>query len=44
MKYICELCGWIYDEKTGDPRNGIDPGTQFADLPEYYECPYCYSE
>lgn len=44
MKYICELCGWIYDEDKGDPNNGIEPGTKFEDLPEDYDCPYCYSE
>ena len=41
MKYVCELCGSIYDEALGDPRAGIQPGTKFADLPEYYECPDC---
>ena len=44
MKYICELCGWIYDENKGDPNNGIEPGTKFEDLPEDYDCTYCYSE
>ena len=42
MKYVCELCGWVYDETVGDPANGIAPGTGFADLPEDYECPGCY--
>ena len=42
MKYVCELCGWVYDETTGDPASGIAPGTRFADLPEDYECPCCY--
>lgn len=41
MKYICELCGYIYDEKIGDTRAGIVPGTAFKDLPDYYECPGC---
>ena len=44
MKYICELCGWIYDEDKGDLQNGIEPGTKFEELPEFYDCPYCYSE
>lgn len=44
MKYICELCGWVYDERRGDPASKIKPGTKFADLPEDYECPFCYSE
>ena len=44
MKYICELCGLVYDEEKGDPKRGIEPGTPFAQLPEDYECPGCYSE
>lgn len=44
MKYVCELCGWIYDEDSGDANHGILPGTKFEDLPEEYECPGCYSE
>ena len=34
MKYVCDACGWIYDEELGDPENGIEPGTAFDDLPE----------
>ena len=34
MKYVCELCGWEYDEEAGSPDNGIEPGTSFEDLPE----------
>ena len=41
MKYVCDLCGWEYDETVGDPDNGIAPGTKFEDLPEDFECPLC---
>ena len=41
MKYICDVCGWEYDETTGDPEHGIAPGTKFADLPDDFECPLC---
>lgn len=41
MKYICELCGTVYDEAVGNAAAGIAPGTVFADLPEDYECPGC---
>ena len=41
MKYVCDLCGWVYDEAAGDPEHGIAPGTKFADLPEDFECPLC---
>ena len=40
-KYICEACGWEYDEAVGDPENGIEPGTKFEDLPEDFVCPLC---
>ena len=41
MKYVCDLCGWEYDEAVGDPDLGIEPGTAFADLPDDFECPLC---
>ena len=44
MKYICELCGLVYDKEKGYPEKGIAPGTKFQDLPEDFECPGCYSE
>ena len=44
MKYICELCGMVYDEEKGDPKHGVPAGTAFSSLPEFYECPRCGSE
>jgi rubredoxin len=41
MKYVCELCGCVYDEEVGNMKAGIQPGTKFSDLPEDYECPGC---
>lgn len=41
MKYVCDVCGWEYDETVGDPDNGIAPGTKFEDLPEDFVCPLC---
>ncbi len=41
MKYVCELCGYVYDETIGDPHHRVVPGTPFAALPEDYECPGC---
>lgn len=43
MKYVCELCGWIYDEDIGSEELGIAPGTKFDDLPDDFECPLCYA-
>ena len=40
-KYVCDVCGWGYDEAVGDPDNGIAPGTKFEDLPEDFVCPLC---
>lgn len=40
-KYVCDACGWVYDEKLGDPDNSIAPGTKFEDLPEDFVCPLC---
>ena len=36
MKYVCDVCGWEYDEELGDPDNGIEPGTKFEDLTENF--------
>ena len=41
MKYVCDVCGWVFDEKMGDPEHGIDVDMSFEDLPEDFECPLC---
>ena len=41
MKYVCNVCGYIYDEAAGDPDNGLLPGTLWADVPEDWVCPLC---
>ncbi|MBR3934423.1 MAG: rubredoxin [Clostridia bacterium] len=40
-KYVCDVCGWVYDEAEGALDLGIAPGTKFEDLPEDFECPLC---
>ena len=40
-KYVCNICGWVYDEAAGDPDNGIAPVTKFENLPEDFVCPLC---
>ncbi len=40
-KYVCALCGYIYDPAKGDPDAGIAPGTPFEDLPANWTCPVC---
>lgn len=40
-RYVCTVCGYIYDPVEGDPDNGVSPGTKFEDLPEDWLCPVC---
>ena len=40
-KYVCDACGWVYDEAVGDADNGIKAGTKFEELPEDFVCPLC---
>jgi rubredoxin len=40
-KYICEICGYIYDPEKGDPSQGIPAGTSFEKLPDSWRCPVC---
>ena len=41
MKYICDVCGYEYDETVGDPEQGIQPGTKWEDIPNDFLCPIC---
>jgi rubredoxin len=40
-KYMCLICGHIYDEAFGDPDTGIAPGTKWEDVPPNWTCPDC---
>lgn len=40
-KYVCNICGYVYDPEQGDPDNGVDPGTPFEQLPADWVCPVC---
>ena len=40
-KYVCNICGYVYDEAEGDPDSGIAPGTKWEDVPEDWVCPMC---
>ena len=40
--YVCETCGWMYDEEAGCPEMDITPGTKFEELPDNFECPLCH--
>ena len=41
MVYVCDVCGWEYDEEAGFPDAGIEPGTKWEDVPDDFECPLC---
>ena len=40
-KYVCDVCGWVYDPAVGDPDGGIAPGTAFEDILADCVCPLC---
>lgn len=40
-KYVCTVCGFIYDEAKGIPNAGIAPGTAWEELPGDWLCPLC---
>ena len=40
-KWMCLICGYIYDEEKGDPDSGLEPGTKWADVPDTWICPDC---
>lgn len=41
MKYVCDVCGYVYDPAQGDVDNGVAVGTEFADLADDWVCPVC---
>ena len=41
MKYVCDVCGYVYDEEKGEPDSNIAPGTKWEDVPEDFQCPLC---
>ncbi len=40
-KWICIVCGFVYDEAEGLPAEGIAPGTRWEDIPDDWVCPDC---
>ncbi|MFC2078366.1 rubredoxin [Candidatus Bipolaricaulota bacterium] len=40
-KWVCTVCGYVYDPAVGDTTNNIAAGTAFEDLPEDWVCPEC---
>ena len=40
-KYMCLICGFIYDEAVGAPDEGLPAGTRWDDVPPNWTCPEC---
>nr|AHF24866.1 putative rubredoxin [uncultured bacterium Contig1491] len=40
-KYVCSVCGYVYDPSVGDESQGIPAGTPFEALPDDWHCPRC---
>ena len=40
-KWVCALCGYIYDPAEGDPAHGVAPGTPWEQVPASWSCPLC---
>jgi len=39
--YRCPVCGYLFDEDEGAPREGFPPGTAWNAIPEDWTCPDC---
>lgn len=40
-KWVCTVCGYVYDPELGDPDNGVEPGTPFENIGDEWVCPDC---
>lgn len=40
-KYVCTVCGYVYDPEQGDVENGVAVGTSFDNIQEDWVCPEC---
>jgi flavin reductase (DIM6/NTAB) family NADH-FMN oxidoreductase RutF/rubredoxin len=40
-KYVCAVCGHVYDPAVGEPDARIPAGTRFEDIPENWVCTVC---
>ncbi len=40
-KYVCTVCGYVYDPANGEPDADIAPNTAWEDVPDSYVCPLC---
>lgn len=40
-KYVCNVCGYVYNPAEGDPENNVAPGTPWEKVPDDWTCPVC---
>ncbi len=40
-RWVCTICGYVYDPEVGDPEHGVEPGTEFEDVDKEWICPIC---
>ena len=40
-RYVCLVCGAVYDPRKGDPERGVAPDTPGDELPPEWRCPAC---
>ncbi|MGA9877050.1 MAG: rubredoxin [Solirubrobacteraceae bacterium] len=40
-RWQCTACGYIYDERQGDPHGGFPAETRFEQIPDNWLCPDC---
>lgn len=41
MKFVCEVCGYVYDPELGCPEQDVAPGTAWEDVKADFICPLC---
>lgn len=39
--WVCIVCGWVYDERTGSVEAGLAAGLRWEDVPDDWTCPDC---
>ncbi|WP_173399868.1 rubredoxin, partial [Vibrio rotiferianus] len=39
---VCTVCNWVYDPAKGEPNQGVEPGTAWSEVPDYFLCPECH--
>lgn len=40
-KYVCDVCGWVYDPAVGAPADGVAAGTAWESVADDFVCPEC---